>query len=247
MSPDLHTHLSALRLTWMRDNLDDELTDAVTRERSHQALIERLIQGEVAAKHSRSTERRIRAAKLPYRATLADFDFHWPKAINDALVRSLFTLDFMRDHANIVLIGNVGLGKTHLAVSLSMQACEARKNVRFVAAADLINELEAARAGGYLGKTLRRYQKLDLLTIDELGYLPVDKRGAEHLFQVLSSRYERGSTIITTNRAYKDWPSTFANDSAMTAAVLDRVVHHCHTVLITGDSYRQNKAVAQVE
>jgi len=245
MTPDLHSNLSALRLTWMRDNLDAELTDAVTRERSHSALIERLVEGEVADKHSRSTERRLRAAKLPFRATLADFDFTWPATINTALVRSLFTLDFMRNHANAVFIGTVGLGKTHLAAALCQAACEQRKHARFITAAELINELEAARAGGYLGKALKRYHRVQLLAIDELGYLPVDKRGAELLFQVLSGRYERASTVITTNRAYKDWTATFANDAAMTAAVLDRVVHHCHTVRITGKSRRQHQVLEQ--
>jgi len=243
MTNQLHANLSALRLTWMRDNLDDELAHALSHERSHPAFIERLIQGEVADKHSRSTERRLRAAKLPFRATLAAFDFSWPVTINTALVRSLFTLDFMRDHANIILIGNVGLGKTHLATALCQQACEQRKNVRFISAAELINELETARAGGYLGQALKRYHRIDLLAIDELGYLPVDKRGAELLFQVLSGRYERASTIITTNRVYKDWTSTFANDTAMTAAVLDRVVHHCYTVRITGKSRRKHEAL----
>jgi len=247
MSPQLHNNLSSLRLTWMRDNFDDELADALARERCHSAFIERLIQGEVADKHSRSTERRLRAAKLPFRAALGEFDFAWPKTINTAVVRSLFTLDFMRDHANAVFIGTVGLGKTHLAVALCQSACERRKNARFITAAELINELEAARAGGYLGHALKRYHRVHLLAIDELGYLPVDKRGAELLFQVLSGRYERASTIITTNRAYKDWTSTFANDAAMTAAVLDRVVHHCHTVRITGKSRRQHKALLEQE
>jgi DNA replication protein DnaC len=161
------------------------------------------------------------------------------------LVRQLFTLDFMREHANVVFIGNVGLGKTHLAAALCVQACEQRKHARFITAAELINELEAARAGGYLGKALRQYHRVDLLAIDELGFLPVDKRGAELLFQVLAGRYEHASTVITTNRVYKEWSATFANDSAMTAAVLDRVIHHCYTVRITGKSRRRDEAAKQ--
>jgi DNA replication protein DnaC len=245
MSPHLHDNLSTLRLTWMRDNLDAELTDALTHERCHATFIERLVEGEVADKLSRSTERRLRAAKLPFRATLAGFDFTWPATINSALVRALFTLDFMREKSNIVFIGTVGLGKTHLAAALCQRACEQRKHARFITAAEIINELEAARSGGYLGHALKRYRRVDLLAIDELGYLPVDKRGAELLFQVLSGRYERASTIITTNRAYKDWTGTFANDAAMTAAVLDRVIHHCHTIKITGKSRRQHETLDQ--
>ncbi len=150
----------------------------------------------------------------------------------------MFYLKLIKKKANVVFIGNVGLGKSHLAEALAVQACEHRISALFTTAATIINELAEARQLGTFNKTLKRYLRPALLVVDELGYLPVDKLGAELLFQVLAGRYEKASTVITTNRIYKEWNKTFANDNAMTAAVLDRVVHHCETVIIEGQSYR---------
>jgi len=238
MNKNLENTLMALKLSWVRENIDEEVAVAVRKNRPHHELIERLLEGELAARNVRAIERRLRQAKLTARPTLAEFDFNWPEKINADQVRHLFSLDFIKNAANVVFIGNVGLGKSHLAQALAVQACERQINALFASATTIINELADARQHGSFTRTLNRYLRPPMLVVDELGYLPVDKLGAELLFQVLAGRYEKASTIITTNRIYKEWNKTFANDNAMTAAVLDRVVHHCETIIIEGNSYR---------
>jgi DNA replication protein DnaC len=245
MNKTLEATIKSLKLSWVYENIDDEIAIAVRKNRPHHELIERLLEGELATRNARALERRLRQAKIYRRTTLNNFDFKWPDKINADQIRHLFTLDFMKKNANVVFIGNVGLGKSHLAEALAVQACERQINALFVPAATIINDLADARKQSTFSKALRRYLRPGLLIIDELGYLPIDKLGAELLFQVLSGRYEKNSTVITTNRIYKEWNKTFANDNAMTAAVLDRVVHHCETVIIEGQSYRLKDRVNQ--
>jgi DNA replication protein DnaC len=228
-----------LNLTWIRDNYEHELAEAARKNRTTQDLLERLLAGESEARQSRSTERRLRSARLPGVHTLDRFDWSWPKVINADHVRHIAGLSFLSSRKNVVFIGNVGLGKTHLASSIGRIACLRRHNVLFESAASIINTLVEAQGRGNFKTVFRRYTRPHLLIIDELGYLPVDRIGGELLFQVFGERYEKASTIITTNRAYNEWAPTFANDAALTSAVLDRVTHHCETVIIEGESYRQ--------
>lgn len=243
MDDPLRQQLAELNLTWIRDNLDEEIANGLRQQRPPHEILSRLAQGELAARRARAIDRRLRQAHLPGRPTLAAFDFHWPRRINADQVRHLFTLRFLHDATNVVFIGGVGLGKTHLAAALAVAACEQRHEVLFTPAAAMINDLTTASARGSTTLTLKRYLRPHLLVLDELGYLPVDKVGAEQLFQVLAGRYEKAATVITTNRPYKDWNKTFANDNALTAAVLDRVVHHCETIVIEGASYRTKDRV----
>ena len=238
-------HLHTLKLTWMEEHLDEELADAARKNRTHQELIERLLVGEVELRRARAVERRIKAARIPASKTLAQFDWAWPKRINRDQVRHLFTLRFVEEKANAVFIGGTGLGKTHLACALAHEACQQNRHVLFAPAVTIINTLAAAQATNTLGRAINRYHAPELLVIDELGYLPVDRTGADLLFQVLGGRYEKGATVITTNRAYKDWAKTFANDTTLTAAVLDRVCHHCETVVVEGRSYRMKDRIEE--
>jgi DNA replication protein DnaC len=153
-------------------------------------------------------------------------------------VQHHFTLSFLSDHMNLSYLGGVGLGKTHLATALGYTACLKGHTVLFSSAIDVINTLSAAKSTGRLKQEMRKYVKPTLLILDELGYLPIDKSGADLLFQVISARYEQGSTLITSNRAFKEWPKIFHNDSTLTAALLDRLLHHADTVIIEGKSYR---------
>ncbi|HEY0790757.1 MAG TPA: IS21-like element helper ATPase IstB [Chthoniobacterales bacterium] len=156
-------------------------------------------------------------------------------------VEHLLELDFLATCTNVILAGPTGVGKTHLAIALGHAACLRGHRVLFISAIDLVNRLSAAESNRQLAREIRRYQSPQLLLIDELGYLPLDKRGAELLFQVITKRYEHGSIVLTTNIAFKDWPRIFAGDATMTSALLDRLLHHAQPVLIEGDSYRSAK------
>jgi DNA replication protein DnaC len=235
--------LTELGLTWIRDNHQTELADAARKNTTSHDLLLRLACGELDARHARAVKRRIKEAKLKAVRTLDAFDFAWPAKINRDQVKHLFTLSFMRSATNVVFIGGVGLGKTHLATALAYQACMQRLPVLFTSAVDIVNHLAEARAHNSLPTALRRYVRPKLMVVDELGYLPLDKVGAELLFQVFCARYETASTVITTNRAYKHWAKTFANDATITSAVLDRVTHHCETIVVEGKSYRMKDRI----
>ena len=159
-------------------------------------------------------------------------------------VEHLFELEFLATHSNVIFVGPTGIGKSHLATALAHAACLRGHRVRFAAAIDIVNRLSAAESNRHLARELKRYQSPELLLIDELGYLPLDKRGAELLFQVIAKRYERGSILLTTNIAFKDWPRIFAGDAALTTALLDRLLHHAHICLTDGDSFRLTQATA---
>jgi DNA replication protein DnaC len=157
-------------------------------------------------------------------------------------VQHLFRLGFLPEHGNVILLGGVGVGKTHLAIALAHTACLQGETALFTSAVDIVNALAAAQATGGIKREMARLLKPSLLVIDELGYLPIDKFGADGLFQVISQRYERGSTVITTNRAFKHWPEIFNNDSTLTSALLDRLLHHAESLVIEGRSYRMREA-----
>lgn len=207
--------------------------------------LSRLIETEALARLDRATQKRLRLARFPVLKTLEQFNGSWPKKINRGQVHNLFRPAWINDHANVVFLGGVGLGKTHLACALGHAACLAGHSVLFATAVDIINTLAAAQTTGRLKAELQRHLKPAVLAIDELGYLPIDKIGADLLFQVFSQRYERGSLLITTNQAYKHWARLFNNDTTLTSAVLDRVLHHAETVIIEGKSYRTKDQVGQ--
>lgn len=192
--------------------------------------------GEVNARRDRSIQRKIRIARFPVLKTLDQFQWSWPKKINRMAVQNTFRLKFLDDKANVIFLGGVGLGMTHLATALAYQACLKGHSVLFATAVDVINSLSAAHAANRLKAELKKYLSPSILVLYELGYLPIDKRGADLLFQIISYRYERGSILITSNRAFKNWPEIFNNDSTLTSAILDRLLHHAETLLIEGKS-----------
>ena len=230
-------------LTWILENYQQELAEAARKKRSARQLLERLFEGEADAKFHRRVERRIRNARFPVLKTLDQFQWDWAKTINADLIRHLAGLEFIDSRTNVVMIGGVGLGKTHLATALGHKACLKGRTVLFATAVDIINHLSAPAGPDGLVRRLKKYTAPELLVIDELGFLPIDRRGADLLFQVVSARYERGAVIITTNRAYKNWVETFAGDAVITSAVLDRVLHHCETVVLEGRSYRMKDRI----
>jgi len=243
-TPDeLQGQLDYLKLQFMREHLEELARQAAADGWSHAEFLARLVEGEAALRQDRARARRIGQARFPVLKTLDQFDFTWPVKINRLAIRNLFRLKFIEDKANAILVGGVGLGKSHLAIALGYAACEAGFRVRFTTAIDVINTLSAAHTTGRLEAELRKYIRPDLLVMDELGYLPIDKHGADLLFQIISHRYERGSIVLTTNKAFKHWPSIFNNDSTLTSAILDRILHHAETLVIEGKSYRMKDRI----
>lgn len=238
-TPDqLESDLRMLGLTFMAEQHAAMAAKAARDTLGHAEYLAALTQGELNLRRDRATVRRIKSARFPVLKTVDHFSWNWPKKINRMAIQNLFRLNFMEDHSNVIFLGTVGLGKTHLATALGYTACLAGKSVLFTTAIDAINTLAAAQAASRLKAELKKYLTPSLLILDELGYLPIDKHGADLLFQVISQRYERGSTIITSNRAYKQWPEIFNNDSTLTSAILDRLLHHAETQVIEGKSYR---------
>jgi DNA replication protein DnaC len=243
MSDDLESNLKYLKLPFMREHHHLLAQQAAADSWSHQDYLQRLADGEAALRKDRSTQRRIRLACLPVIKTLDQFDWSWPKKINRLQIQQLFRLQFVKEPANIILLGTVGLGKTHLASALAYSACLKGYTALFATAVDVINTLAAAQTAGRMKQELKKYTRPALLVLDELGFLPIDKAGADLLFQVISQRYERGSMVITSNKAFKDWPEIFNNDSTLTSAILDRLLHHAETVVIQGKSYRMKEKI----
>ena len=181
---------------------------------------------------------RIKRAHLPPRKTLESYDFTWPKRIPKQSILRLFDCDFVVQQACAVFIGPTGTGKSHLLNALGYNACEKGFSVRFTRVVDMINHLVSAQRRGTLQKDLRDYTRPQLLLLDELGYLPIDKRGADLLFQVVAARYESGSVVVSTNRAFRDWGTTFDVDNTLATAMIDRLMHHGEPIVIQGESYR---------
>jgi DNA replication protein DnaC len=234
-------HLHELRLPWIRDNFELLVAQALRDKLGPAAFLQRLLDGETSQRRDRATQRRIAEARFPVLKTLEGFDWTWPKGLHRPLVEDLFRLRFLPDKRNIILLGGCGLGKTHLATALGYQACLNGHRVLFATAVEIVNNLLAAQTDHRLKTEIKRYLRPDLLILDELGYIPLDKHGADLLFQVVSQRYEQGSIILTSNKAFQDWPSIFHNDATVTSAILDRLLHHAETLILTGSSYRMKQ------
>jgi len=239
----LDDHLRYLKLSFMMEHYSDLAAKAAREKWSHIKYLETLLQGEAHSRRDRATLRRVRQARFPVVKTLEQFDWHWPDKINRLQVQNLFKLNFLKEKENVIFLGTVGLGKTHLVTALAYTACLKGTTVLFATAIDVINSLSAADKAGRFQQELKKYLKPGLLVLDELGYLPIDKYGADLLFQVISHRYERGSIMISSNRAFKHWPEVFNNDATLTSALLDRLLHHAETVVIEGKSYRMKDVV----
>jgi len=242
-SDELRRQLGYLKLPFMQEHAEELTRQAGQSQWPHAEYLGRLVEGETALRQDRARLRRIRQARFPVLKTLDQFDFTWPTKVNRLAIQNLFRLTFIQERANSILVGGVGLGKSHLAIALGYAACEAGFRVRFTTAVDIVNTLLAADKAGRLAQEMKKYTRPDLLVCDELGYLPIDKRGADMLFQIISQRYERGSIVLTTNKIFKHWPSIFNNDSTLASAILDRLLHHADTIILEGNSYRMKDRI----
>jgi DNA replication protein DnaC len=239
----LRQHMTALKLPFMLEHHQALAQTAADKHWSHLEYLGELLSGDATAQDDRRVQRCIALARFPVIKTLDQFDWNWPTKINRLLIQNLFHLDFVKQRANVVFISGTGLGKSHLMTALGHAACLRGHSVLFTGAIDIINTLAVAQTSGNIKRALNHYIKPAVLCIDELGYLPIDKFGADCLFQIISHRYEHGATLLTTNRVYKQWASIFNNDSVLTSALLDRLLHHAETVRIEGKSYRSKDQI----
>jgi DNA replication protein DnaC len=237
-SDSLNKLLLRLQLPFIRANYHELAQTAVEQGWGPLDYLQHLIEGEVSRREDKSLTQRIRRARFPLSKTLDQFQWNWPKKINRPQIQNLFRLNFIEQKSNAIFLGGVGLGKTHLCIALGHAACVRGYSVLFTTAIDVIHTLSAAAATGSLKRSMQRYLKPKLLVVDELGYLPIDKLGADLLFQIISERYERGAILMSTNRAFKNWPEIFNNDTTLTSALLDRLLHHAETCVVEGKSYR---------
>jgi len=234
----LRRDLAELRLTQIAATYQEVLDEAARKNTSMLEVLAGLVASEVTHHRQRALERRILQAKLPPRKTLEDYKFDYPRRIPKQKILRLFDCEFVSQHRCAVLMGSTGTGKSHLLIALGYTACEKAISVRWTRAIDMINVLTTAQINGTLEKKLREYTRPQLLLLDELGYLPIDKRGADLMFQVIAARYECGSIVITTNRIFRDWGKIFDVDNTLATAMIDRLMHHGEAIVIDGKSYR---------
>jgi DNA replication protein DnaC len=234
----LDRDLAELKLPEIASSYREVLDEAARKGTSMLEVLATLFGLELAAREQRALQRRLREARLPKQKTVAEYNFNFPKRVPKAVILRLFDCDFIDRHECAVLMGPTGTGKSHLLTALGYKAAERGYSVRHVRVVDMINHLTAAQIKGVLGSTLRTYVRPSLLLLDELGYLPIDKRGADLLFQVVAARYEIGSIVLTTNRAFREWGTLFDMDNTLATALIDRLMHHGGAIIIQGDSYR---------
>lgn len=239
---ELKNDLRELKLATIRRELESNLRMARESGLDYAEFQLELTTIERQARTQKRLARRIKEAKFPLIKPLEEFDLNAAPELDIRLLRELTTCEFIKERRNVIFIGKSGTGKTHLASALGLESCKNNYRTRFVTCYGLVNELIEAREERKLQRLLARYNRYDLLILDELGYIPFSKEGAELLFQVLAERHERGSVIITTNLGFANWPQVFG-DHTMTAALLDRVTHKAKIINCNWDSYRLRQSL----
>lgn len=233
----LLSNLEELQLNRIKDNLDEHIGRINNKELDYIESLHELTNLEIQAREDRATHACVRVANFPYRKELKDFDFSFNPKINKEKILDFKHLRFIENKENILFLGVPGVGKTHLATSIGIEAAKNRKITYFINCHDPILQLKRAKLENRLETRLKFFSKYKVLIIDEVGYLPIDKEGANLLFELINKRYENSSTIITTNKPFSEWGEVFG-DSVLASAILDRLLRHSHVINIVGSSYR---------
>jgi DNA replication protein DnaC len=233
----IRSQLADLKLPGALESLDEVLTGVDGGGVTASEAIEQLLGAQITLRNNRRLQAAMRSSRLPAIKTLADFDFSFQPSIKREQIDSLHELGFLERKENVIFLGPPGVGKTHLAISLAIEAAQSGRRVYYGTLADLITSLEDAKAAGKFTHRLKTLTYPSLLVVDEIGYLPVSPTGAMLFFQLINRRYERASTVLTSNKGFEEWGQIFG-DEVMAAALIDRLLHHCHIVNVRGNSYR---------
>jgi len=232
--------LADLRLPGALEAVDDILAEVDRGAFTAGEALERLLGAQISLRNNRRLQTAMRSSRLPAVKKLEQFDFAFQPSIQREQIESLHELGFIKRRENVIFLGPPGVGKTHLAISLAIAAAESGRRVYYGTLVNLIESLEQARAAGQLARRLRVLSHPALLVVDEIGYLPVNRDGAVLFFQLINARYEHASTVLTSNKGFEEWGSILG-DEVMAAALIDRLMHHCHVVNIRGNSYRMRE------